>query len=146
MDWPMVLLRPQGSLQNEVEQEHGEHDCLKHAVASHAVLTLRYRAHGLQIDVVDDGAGAASSDGLGHGLVGIRERVKIYDGDMTAGAAPSGGFVLTAPLRCPWPGTAPRHDRARSRRRRPARAAARAIRVVARGDALLSPAVTKRVI
>ena len=41
---------------------------------------------------------AATSDGLGHGLVGIRERVKIYGGEMTAGAATGGGFVLRTRL------------------------------------------------
>ena len=46
----------------------------------------------------DDGRGATTSDGLGHGLVGIRERVKIYGGEMTAGTANGGGFVLSTRL------------------------------------------------
>ncbi len=48
--------------------------------------TVRYGTDELRIEVRDDGAGAATSDGLGHGLVGIRERVKIYGGEMSAGA------------------------------------------------------------
>ena len=35
-----------------------------------------------ELEVVDDGAGAATGDGHGYGLVGIRERVKIYGGEM----------------------------------------------------------------
>jgi glucose-6-phosphate-specific signal transduction histidine kinase len=46
----------------------------------------------------DDGEGASTSDGLGHGLVGVRERVKIYGEEMTAGIATDGGFVLSARL------------------------------------------------
>ncbi|MGZ4171129.1 MAG: sensor histidine kinase [Solirubrobacteraceae bacterium] len=78
--------------------QEGLTNSLKHAGARHADVTLRYRRDTLQIDVVDDGTGVAASDGLGHGLVGIRERVKIYGGDMTAGSAPTGGFVLSARL------------------------------------------------
>jgi signal transduction histidine kinase len=34
----------------------------------------------------------------GHGLVGVRERVKIYGGEMTAGREPDGGFALRTRL------------------------------------------------
>jgi len=71
---------------------------LKHAGASHADVTVRYAADGLQLEVRDDGAGRTTADGRGRGLVGIRERVKIYGGEMHAGEAPGGGFVLDAHL------------------------------------------------
>jgi len=78
--------------------QEGLTNALKHAGASHADVTLRYAPEELRIEVRDDGAGAPASDGLGHGLVGVRERVKIYGGEMSAGAAPDGGFVLAARL------------------------------------------------
>jgi len=73
-------------------------NALKHARASHADVTVRYHPGELEVEVVDDGAAAATVDGVGYGLVGIRERVKIYGGEMNAGAAPGGGFKLTARL------------------------------------------------
>jgi signal transduction histidine kinase len=78
--------------------QEGLTNALKHAGASHADVTLRYRPDELELHVLDDGAGPASTNGLGHGLVGIRERVKIYGGEMSAGAAPAGGFMLAARL------------------------------------------------
>jgi signal transduction histidine kinase len=78
--------------------QEGLTNSLKHARASHADVTVRYRPNELEVEVVDDGAGAATTDGLGHGLVGIRERVKIYGGEMNAGTAPAGGFILSARL------------------------------------------------
>jgi signal transduction histidine kinase len=78
--------------------QEGLTNALKHAHASHVDVTFHYRPDELQIEVRDDGEGRTASDGLGHGLVGIRERVKIYGGEMTAGAAPEGGFVLGARL------------------------------------------------
>jgi len=72
---------------------------LKHAGASHADVTIRHRADGIELQVLDDGAGTAATNGHGHGLVGIRERVKIYGGHMTAGPVPEGGgFLLNARL------------------------------------------------
>ena len=78
--------------------QEGLTNALKHARASAADVTVRYRADEVQLEVRDDGAGAAPSDGLGHGLVGIRERVKIYGGEMSAGTANGGGFVLSTRL------------------------------------------------
>ena len=46
----------------------------------------------------DDGTGATPSDGHGHGLIGIRERVKLYGGEMTAGTTSGGGFRLSTRL------------------------------------------------
>jgi signal transduction histidine kinase len=78
--------------------QEGLTNSLKHAKASRADVTVRYRADDLELEVRDDGVGTSRSDGLGHGLVGVRERVKIYGGEMSAGPAPGGGFVLTACL------------------------------------------------
>src|SRR4051794_21002689 len=56
--------------------QEGLTNALKHARAGNADVTVRYRPDELRIEVRDDGEGSATSDGLGHGLVGIRERVK----------------------------------------------------------------------
>ena len=78
--------------------QEGLTNALKHADATHADVVVRYRPDELQIDVRDDGHGPSTSDGLGHGLVGIRERVNLYGGRMSAGAANGRGFLLSASL------------------------------------------------
>ena len=78
--------------------QEGLTNTLKHARASDADVTVRFRPDELEIEVRDNGQGSATSDGLGHGLVGIRERVKLYGGEMTAGTATEGGFVLSTRL------------------------------------------------
>jgi predicted DNA-binding transcriptional regulator len=40
----------------------------------------------------------ATSDGRGHGLIGIHERLKLYGGEMTTATTNGGGFTLTARL------------------------------------------------
>jgi len=84
--------------------QEGLTNALKHAHASQADVVVRYGSGRLEIDVRDDGRGRSASDGAGHGLVGVRERVKIYGGEMTAGAAPGGGFVLSTSLPLDGPG------------------------------------------
>jgi signal transduction histidine kinase len=78
--------------------QEGLTNALKHARAGTADVTVRYRSDELQLEIRDDGIGTATSDGLGHGLVGIRERVKIYGGEMSAGTANGGGFILSTRL------------------------------------------------
>jgi len=78
--------------------QEGLTNALKHARASHADVTVRYGSDELQIEIRDDGRGATTTDGLGHGLVGIRERVKIYGGEMSTGIATGGGFILSTRL------------------------------------------------
>ena len=78
--------------------QEGLTNALKHAHASDADVTVRYRPDELEIEVRDNGNGSATSDGLGHGLIGVRERVKIYGGKMSAGTAIDGGFVLSTRL------------------------------------------------
>jgi signal transduction histidine kinase len=79
--------------------QEGLTNALKHAHASRAEVDVHYDSGALRLCVHDNGPGGPSGNGgLGHGLVGIRERVKIYGGDMTAGAAPGGGFLLQARL------------------------------------------------
>ena len=82
--------------------QEGLTNALKHARAGKAEVVLRYEPRDLRIEVRDDGAGSAPSDGLGHGLTGVRERVKIHGGEMSAGSPGAGGFVLRA--RLPLPG------------------------------------------
>lgn len=78
--------------------QEGLTNALKHARAGRADVVVRYGPDDLHIEVRDDGEGSSTSDGLGHGLVGIRERVKIFGGEMTAGNAKEGGFILSARL------------------------------------------------
>ena len=74
----------------------------KHAGRSAtASVHLSYGPDSLTVEVTDDGRGAATSlspTGAGHGLIGMRERVEIYGGELTSGPRPGGGFGLRAVL------------------------------------------------
>jgi len=79
--------------------QEGLSNALKHArQATGADVTIRYLPDERELQVRDDGRGSSMIDGLGHGLAGVRERVRIYGGEMTAENSNGSGFVLTTRL------------------------------------------------
>jgi signal transduction histidine kinase len=79
----------------------------KHAGgASRAAVVLTWTGDGLEVVIQDDGTGgAASPDHVGHGLVGMRERIGAHRGSVSAGPAPTGGWRVAASLPLPAPVT-----------------------------------------
>jgi signal transduction histidine kinase len=69
----------------------------RHAGADSACVELTWSPAALRIDVTDDGRGRSGTH-TGHGLVGMRERAALYGGNVDVGAAPGGGFRVTAVL------------------------------------------------
>ncbi|AKJ11251.1 ATPase [Streptomyces incarnatus] len=76
-------------------------NALKHAGPAHARVELRYGSHELTVRVTDDGQGtipARVPAGGGHGLIGMRERAKLYGGTITVGPRSEGGFEVLLDL------------------------------------------------
>jgi signal transduction histidine kinase len=86
---------------------------IKHAGTPTAVdVTIRHMPGSLAVEVVDDGRGAASlasvtngSDGAGvgrgpggHGLLGMRERVELWGGELAVGPVAGGGYRVSVLL------------------------------------------------
>src|SRR5206468_3355816 len=71
---------------------------LKHAGPAQAQVIVRYASGELELEITDDGRGPGIEGNPGHGLVGMRERVALYGGDLDAGARNGGGFVVRARL------------------------------------------------
>ncbi|MFE9403029.1 sensor histidine kinase [Streptomyces sp. NPDC006530] len=75
----------------------------KYAGPARATVCLTYRQDGVTIEVCDDGGGAPPMEGGaprpgGYGLIGMRERVALHGGTLTAGPRPEGGFAVMAEL------------------------------------------------
>jgi signal transduction histidine kinase len=73
---------------------------IKHAgPKATAALALTWQNRGLEIDIRDDGRGAAADPpvpGGGNGLPGMGERLALYDGSLSAGPQQGGGFRVSA--------------------------------------------------
>jgi signal transduction histidine kinase len=78
--------------------QEGLTNAIKHARASKADVVVRYADGSVEVTVTDDGQGGGDGGGGGHGLVGMRERVTVYGGELEAGPRPEGGYSLRARL------------------------------------------------
>jgi signal transduction histidine kinase len=76
---------------------------MRHAGASQATVTITTMPGAVEIEVVDDGRGAATgragnADNGGHGIAGMRERAHLAGGELRAGPRPGGGYRVWARL------------------------------------------------
>jgi signal transduction histidine kinase len=76
---------------------------VKHAGPTRAQVVVGYRDQEVTVEVTDDGRGVVTSAsdgrvGTGHGLIGMRERVQVFGGDLEVGPRPGGGFRVAARL------------------------------------------------
>jgi signal transduction histidine kinase len=78
---------------------------LKHAGPARAEVTVRYEDDLVTLEIADNGRGPRGGGGTGHGLVGMRERAAMLDGELEAYPADGGGFTVHArlPLATPAP-------------------------------------------
>ena len=71
---------------------------LKHANASRVEVTVDYQPEAIMLAISDNGAGSDQNESRGHGLIGMRERVELFGGDLTTGSSSLGGFTVRATL------------------------------------------------
>jgi signal transduction histidine kinase len=81
--------------------QEGLTNALNHARATRAEVKVRYRDGEVEVSVANDGRADSSVDEAGHGLVGMRERVAVYGGEIEAGPQPAGWFRLRVTLPAP---------------------------------------------
>src|SRR5579863_5675578 len=97
---PPVTLPPAVTLAAYRIVQESLTNVVRHAGRVAATVSLRHDGGYLHVDVVNDGgtAPAASSDGTGAGLAGMRERAAALGGTLEAGPRPGGGFAVRARL------------------------------------------------
>ncbi|MFI6729756.1 sensor histidine kinase [Streptomyces atratus] len=78
---------------------------VKHASGATAAVTVEYGPERLRVEVTDTGGrpGAGADTGNGRGLIGLRERLAVYDGTLSTGRRLTGGYRVEAliPLEAP---------------------------------------------
>ncbi|GAA2735157.1 sensor histidine kinase [Actinocorallia aurantiaca] len=78
---------------------------VKHASGATAAVTVEYGPDLLRVEVTDTGGrpGPGAATGNGRGLIGLRERLALYDATLNAGRRLSGGYRVEAliPLEAP---------------------------------------------
>jgi signal transduction histidine kinase len=80
-------------------------NALKHAGPATAEVRLWFGAQWLSVEVSDTGRGPRPNGAaLGHGLVGMRERVALYGGTLRTGPRPGGGYRVHAKIPADWVG------------------------------------------
>jgi signal transduction histidine kinase len=75
-------------------------NAIKHGGGATTRVELRWDDDALELRVTDDGDGGPSPQlvGAGHGLIGMRERIRVHGGELDAGPRPEGGFEVVARL------------------------------------------------
>ena len=77
-------------------------NAIKHAGPARASVTVTFREDTLELEICDDGRGACrelpGEASGGHGLVGMRERLALFDGELSTGPQLGGGFRVYACL------------------------------------------------
>jgi signal transduction histidine kinase len=71
---------------------------IRHSRDARARVLVRYERGALELDVEDDGVAVDGVAAGGRGLVGMRERVSLYRGELEAGPRAEGGFAVRARL------------------------------------------------
>jgi signal transduction histidine kinase len=78
--------------------QEGLTNATKHSRAEHAEVLVRYDNGHVEVTISDNGPGGGGGDSGGHGLVGMRERVSVYGGELEVGPRPDGGYALRVRL------------------------------------------------
>jgi signal transduction histidine kinase len=73
-------------------------NALKYSGGAPTHVVLRYTPAAIDVEVLDDGKVTTPADGIGRGLIGMRERVALFGGTIDAGKRPAGGYAVRAHL------------------------------------------------